>query len=445
MTISAKNKIVLSVFLFFAIIVLVMTVFSYRSFSSSSYNSHMKELDTVSQAVGKAVKEKTNTYFSELELISKLYDGGSASDEQEQLAYRVNLLGQLSKQAGVKDTYYGLQDGSTYSIGAKGRVKNFNAKAAGREWFKRIFGGEKRIVTTPYVSSIGQTVMAVAVPISVAGQTEGVLCLNLPLTTITEITQTTLNFKNIFLSRPDGYIMASVDREQIGKSLWEVVPSLAQFKDSGSGDRVRFEMNGEEYEGSVYVIDSLGWKVWTYQKIEIIRADSTENLFFNIITAIVALLLSALMVAFMVKAVIFKPLVKVDTGLSWIEQGNLTHIVEERKQDDEIGKLMQSLRNMGQQLLAVVSEVRSTVASVSGGAQELSSTAQVLAQGATEQAASIEEVSAHGTDVPISVRMPRMREKLNAYPASLPKKRKRAERPSARLSRPCGKSLTKSP
>ncbi len=67
MTISAKNKIVLSVFLFFAIIVLVMTVFSYRSFSSSSYNSHMKELDTVSQAVGKAVKEKTNTYFSELD------------------------------------------------------------------------------------------------------------------------------------------------------------------------------------------------------------------------------------------------------------------------------------------------------------------------------------------------------------------------------------------
>ena len=94
----------------------------------------MKELDTVSQAVGKAVKEKTNTYFSELELIAKLYDGGNVSDEQEQLAYRVNLLGQLSKQAGVKDTYYGLQDGSTYSIGAKGRVKNFNAKAAGREW-----------------------------------------------------------------------------------------------------------------------------------------------------------------------------------------------------------------------------------------------------------------------------------------------------------------------
>ncbi len=394
MTISAKNKIVLSVFLFFTIIILTMTVFSYKSFSNSSYDNHMKELDTASLAVGKAVKEKTNTYFSELELISNLYNGGTASDEQEQLAYRVNLLGQLAKQAGVKDTYYCLSDGSTFSIGAKGKVPNFNAKKVGREWFRRVFNGEKRIVTTPYVSSIGQTVMAVAVPITVSGRTEGVLCLNLPLTTITEITQNTLNFKNIFLSRPDGYIMASADKEQIGKSLWEEVPSLANFKDSNSTDRIRFVMNGVDYEGSVYVIDSLGWKVWTYEKIEIIQTDSIDNLIFNIITAIIALILSALILTFLVKTVIFKPLETVDKGLSRIEQGDLTYVEEGKIQNDEIGKLMQSLKNMGQQLLSVVSEVRSTILSVSGGAEELSSTAQVLAQGATEQAASIEEVSA---------------------------------------------------
>ncbi len=394
MTLSAKNKIVLSVFLFFAVIILAMSIFSYSSFSNSSYTSYMEGLDTASQAIGKAVAEKANMYFGELELIAKLFPAGPEGDELARLPYHLNLLDQLAKQAGVKEAYFARHDGSTYLGVRKGLIPNFKEKAKNREWYKRIFGGEKRIVTTPYVSSIGQTVMAMAVPIAKDGRINGVLCLNLPLTTITEIAQTTLNFKNIYLSRPDGYVMASPDSDQIGKSLWEIVPSLKQFKDAGSGARVRFAMNGEQYEGSVYDIDSLGWKVWTYEKLGTIRADSTTNLTINSITAIIALILSILMVSLLVKALIFKPLGVVDTGLTRIENGDLTCAGVGNPRNDEIGKLMRSMGNMGRQLLEVVGEVRTAVASVSGGAQELSSTAELLAQGATQQAASIEEVSA---------------------------------------------------
>ncbi|WP_419786493.1 methyl-accepting chemotaxis protein [Pseudodesulfovibrio sp.] len=394
MTISAKNKIVLCVFLSFATIITVLSVLSYRNFRESSHNSQLAQLQTSAQAISKAVGEKTNTYFSELELIAKLYPDAPDEDEQTQLDYRINLLGKLAKQAGVKDVYYGLKDGSTYSIGAKGLVPNFNAKEKRREWYLRIFGGESRIITTPYVSSIGQTVMAVAVPLNVDGNVEGVLCLNLPLTTITEVTQHTLNMKDVFLSRSDGYIMASPDKEQIGKSLWKEVPSLEKFKDASSTDRILFEMNGETYEGRISTIDALGWKVWTYKKQQAIAADSIDNLIFNIIVAVVALALSVLMILLLVNKLIFKPLETVERGLAHIEQGDLTYRVEGYSRNDEIGRLIQSLDNMGQKLLSVVSMVRSAVSSVSGGSQELSSTSESLAQGATEQAANIEEVAA---------------------------------------------------
>ncbi|MEZ7195365.1 methyl-accepting chemotaxis protein [Pseudodesulfovibrio karagichevae] len=394
MTMSAKNKIVLSVFLFFAIIISVLSIFSYRNFRESSYTNQLNQLSTASQAIAKAVAEKTNTYFSELELIAKLYPDTPSGDGQTNLNYRINLLGQLAKQAGVTDTYYCLRDGSTYSIGAKGLVPNFNEKAKQREWYIRIFGGEKRIITTPYVSSIGQTVMAVSVPLFNHDQTEGVLCLNLPLTTITEVTQNTLNMKDVFLSRADGYIMASPDKEQIGKSLWQEVPALEKYKDATPADRILFQMNGEAFEGRVFNIDALGWKVWTYKKQQAIAADSIDNLIFNIIVAVIALVLSVLMVLFLVKKLIFNPLEAVEIGLARIEQGDLTYRVEGYARKDEIGRLIQSLDNMGQKLLSVVSKVRLAVGSVGGGSQELSSTSESLAQGATEQAASIEEVAA---------------------------------------------------
>jgi methyl-accepting chemotaxis protein len=393
MTISAKNKIVLSIFASLAVIILVMTIISYRSFSTSSYNNHIRELDTTAQAVGKAVKEKTNTYFTEVEYASRMYHLAPTDDEAARLEYMLGMLDQLREQAGIQDAYYCLKDGSTYSIPAKGKVPNFNAKEKKREWYTRIFNGEKRIVTTPYVSSIGQTVMAVAAPILSSGQVQGVMCINLPMTEITEFTRNVLNSSNIFLTRVDGYLLASENEKDLGKSLWEVIPDLQQYKDAASMSRLKFSIGDEEYEGSVYAIDSLGWKVWTYENRKVIEADSIENLMVTAGVAVAALILSALMVSLLVRMLIFNPLEKVNEGLSRIEQGDLTYTVKGTIKDDELGRLMRTLASMGQKLLSVVGEVRSTVISVSTGSQELSSTSESLAQGATEQAASIEEVS----------------------------------------------------
>jgi len=391
--VSAKNKIVVSVFAFFSIIILVMTIISYRSFSASSYSNNMENLDTISIAVSKAVLEKTNTYFNALEFAAKLYHSAPDTDLQAQMAFRLNLLDQLRKQIGVKEAYYSLADGTTYAIVANGKIPNFNAKDLGREWYTRILGGEKRIVTTPYVSSIGATVMAVAVPIYSGSAVDGVMCINLPLTEITNFTNSILDFKNIFLTRKDGYLMAASTKEDIGKSLWERVPSLEHYKDLNAADRIQFSMHGDVYEGSFAMINSLGWKVWTYEKMATIKADSTRNLIVTSVMAALALVLSILMVNFLVKLLIFKPLDNVNESISRIEEGDLASSIQGRIQHDEIGNMLKIMQNMQKKIRDILVNIKSSSEQVNSSSSQISSTAQSLSSGSSTQASTMEEVA----------------------------------------------------
>ena len=343
MAMSAKNKILLSVFAFFSLVIVAMTYSSYRSFCASSYDSEMEQLDTMSQAVGKAVSEKMDVYFNLLEITSRMLTNPVGVTPDDVYEYKRNLLIQLLNQTKLVEAYYAFDTGETHNN--KGVIKNFNAKSLGREWFTRMFNGEKRVVTTPYTSSIGATVMAVGVPLMEGGKLAGTLCINLGLTDITNFTNHVLDFDNIYLTRPDGYIMANRDDKRIGKSLWETIPDLKKYSDLQKNSRIQFTHNGKAYEGSLYIIAGLGWKVWTYKPLEEIQADSTANLRTSAITAVVALVLSALMVHLLVSVLIFKPLGKGVVFAAAVAEGNLDETLDIRSRD-EVGTLADALRNM---------------------------------------------------------------------------------------------------
>ncbi|WP_338669045.1 methyl-accepting chemotaxis protein [Pseudodesulfovibrio methanolicus] len=395
MTISVKSKMILSVITFFTLGVLALSAVSYRSFSDSSEKMKKESLDTIARAVGKAISEKTETYFTSLELASKMFNGAQELTGAAQDAYRVDLLDKLIQQTGAGEAYYGLKDGTTVTAKLKGPIPNFKEKAVQREWYQRIWAGEKRIMTTPYTSSIGATVMAAGVPLQKNGAIWGTLCINLGLTDITQFTNSVLDFKDIFLTRADGYIMASPNEKHIGKSLWEVVPSLKRYADQSSAGQIQFTNDGEVYQGSIYVIKGLNWKVWAFERLAEIKADSTKNLQMNGIMAVVVLLLSALIVYYFASALIFKPLESVKTTLQRIGGGDLRAEADSGSiRNDEIGQLMLAMREMSEKLRNIVGKVGYAVDSVYRGAQELAATSDTLAQGATEQAANVEEVAA---------------------------------------------------
>lgn len=345
MSISAKNKIVFSVFAFFAIVIIVMTGISYQSFRTSSNKAELDKLDTVSRAVGKAVAERTDIYFNALELAARMFDGAPELFGDELLAYRINLAKQLKEQTGAGEAYFCFPDGSTYTASRAGIIPNFKEKAKRREWYKRLFSGEKRIITTPYTSSIGAIVMAAGVPVMKDGQMQATLCINLGLTDITKFANNVLDHRNVFLTRADGYIMANRDKELIGKSLWESIPELKKFRGQTSNGRVKFAIAEKNYEGSLYVIEGLNWKVWTYEELDVIQKDSTSNLQQNAIMAVIALVFAAVMLNFLAILLIFKPLGKGVEFAAAVADGDLDKTLDVQ-QNDEVGVLAEALRTM---------------------------------------------------------------------------------------------------
>lgn len=136
--------------------------------------------------------------------------------------YKRNVLIQIIKQSGLTEAYYAFESGESHND--KGLMQNFNAKSLGREWYRRLFNGEKRIITTPcprHPSALRLWLLACPCW-KKAGV--GTLCLNLGLMDITTFTNGVLEFDNIFLTRADGYIMANRTKNALVKPCGMLFP-----------------------------------------------------------------------------------------------------------------------------------------------------------------------------------------------------------------------------
>ncbi len=339
---KARTKIILSVFTFFFAVIVAITALSYKNFSASSENMKHNELDVTARAVAQAVSVKMAGYFGSLELASKQFNNAASLEGDDLFAYRQTILKDLLESNGALESYYGFKDGSTYTT--KGLIPNFKEKALQREWYKRIHGGEARIVTTPYVSSAGFLIMAVGVPL-LEGQTiTGTLCINLKLTEITDFTRNLLDFENIILTRADGYIMAHQNPDLIGQKLWDVIPGLQKHSAETESTRLQFEIEDEGYDGSLSVIENLGWKVWVFEKQSTIQADSTENLYASSVQSGVALILSAVMIGLLVSYLVFKPMAGMTGAMQRLADGDLEVEVPAQGRRDELGEMAKAVQ-----------------------------------------------------------------------------------------------------
>ncbi|MFU2207543.1 methyl-accepting chemotaxis protein [Solidesulfovibrio sp. C21] len=354
---SAKNKIVFSVVAFFFITILALAYFSYYRFSQSSEKVNNERLETIAIAVGNAVSEKASVYFNVLELAAKMMPGTPGLPEDALLAYRLDLMHKIIEQTKTGEAYFCLKDGRTYSWASKGIIPNFNAKTLGREWYKRLFNGEKRIITTPYTSSIGAIVMAVGVPILQDGNIVGTICANLGLTDITNFTNSIMNYKNIILTRGDGYILAHQDKKYIGKNIKSIIPGLNTGSIENTDGKIDFSLDGEAYVGYLYTIKGLDWKVWVYDKLTSIKKDSRNNLKLTAIIAAIALVLSAIIVHMLSSLLLFNPLGKSVEFSTAVAHGELNKTLDVHRKD-EVGVLAESLRKMVASLKGKIAEAQ---------------------------------------------------------------------------------------
>ncbi len=164
---------------------------------------------------------------------------------------------------------------------------------------------------------------------------------------------------------------------------------LAQYRHLESINAQR----GELYNGLIAEAQAAADAgVSTTQEI----ADHTVERMSQSVTMIAVGIGIALLVAVLITIVLARSIVSgLTQGVGFAQSlsgGDLTASLD-IDQNDEVGLLATTLKEMGTQLRDIVTNVKSAADNVSSGGQQMSSSSQELSQGATEQAASAEEVS----------------------------------------------------
>ncbi len=120
-------------------------------------------------------------------------------------------------------------------------------------------------------------------------------------------------------------------------------------------------------------------------------------------TGILVALIVAIVIAFAITRTITTALHRGVVFAGEMRKGNLTTKLNIR-QNDEIGDLAESLKEMRDRLTSVIRDVSTASGNVASGSEEMSSTSQQLSAGASEQAAAAEEVSSSMEQMAANIR-----------------------------------------
>ncbi|MDH4192398.1 MAG: methyl-accepting chemotaxis protein, partial [Betaproteobacteria bacterium] len=113
----------------------------------------------------------------------------------------------------------------------------------------------------------------------------------------------------------------------------------------------------------------------------------------TVVSAITAGIVIAIVMTIMLLRAIVTPLNRAVEVANRMADGDLTVRIRDTS-SDEVGQLLQAMKNMTEKLAQVVGEVRASADALSSASEEVSATAQSMSQASSEQAASVEETSA---------------------------------------------------
>jgi methyl-accepting chemotaxis protein len=405
---TIKQKIILSISLSILLIISLLAYISHYNFSKASMESAITQMHEEVTTTGKTIEQKMEVYFKGLEIAASIYSPKKAekanADNNQELAQEMAPIMALTTSLNIINAYAGHEGGITYSSSSSGKVPNFNAKEKKREWYLRIFAGEKRLITKPYNSAEGNLVMAIAVPVIKNGAVVSTMNANLSLTEISNFIKNLNPDINIDLTRNDGFIVAGAD-EWIGKNQFDRYPNMLKFQNQESGHDI-IEIEGNSFQVSFYTIETLGWKVWRYVELNKIYQPANANLQSIIIYGTLLFILSIIAIGFLIN-ILLKPLASLTATLKNLASGNgdLTQrLVEDG--NDEISTISIEVNNFISTIHALIEEVIHASGAISISSETLktrnTANSKVLNKHSleTEQVvAAIEELSTASSDV----------------------------------------------
>lgn len=319
-----------------------------------------------------------------------------------------------------------------------------------RAWYMIPRDTKKPVLTEPYYSKVAETNMAtVSVPMIRNGKFLGIVGIDFTLGAFQNMVRDIIPMGDgyAFLTSNQGYCVAHPDEKWVGKNIEEFLPETvrksvqtAVQKGEKFTTRFRSEVDGTN---SYYLFmpiniegTSTPWSMGIVIPSSTISAESRAFLIFSIILSTVAIAIVFIAISYLA-TMLTKPLKNSLDLANAVKMGDLSHRLEPTG-DDEIAQLSTALnamaeslekkatlaetiargdltrdpiissnedrlgialKHMTDSLRALIGKANAAAIQVSSSTTELSAASQSQAEGATTQAASLEEISSSMTDM----------------------------------------------
>lgn len=397
---TAKTKILIYMTALFSIIVITTSLVGFFNFRSASTDNYTTQLDNSAFLISKSVEQNMGRYLSVLDLLASQLpiqaDGSIVVDQS------VKELHRLQDELKTLNAYVGLKSGVTYSSVKNGIISNFNAKELRREWYTRVFDGEKAVITTPYTSAAKNLIMAIGVPVIRNNKIVAVLCVNIALDTLTNFIGQLSEKNQVYATRADGYILASKEPTDIGKNLFELIPSYGNHKGAVRSEH-EYIFEGVDYFAVSAKVDSLSWKIWTWDTQEQINSSSKRNLIVTFTIALSLITASLFVIYFIVVNLMYVPIggepKEIELIVKRISEGNLST----RQSQTEDRGIYSEILKMAGSLKKIVSSINISAEQLNSSSGEMMVSTSGVVDSASEQMHQLEQTATAMEQMTITV------------------------------------------
>ncbi|MFP4363638.1 MAG: methyl-accepting chemotaxis protein [Spirochaetia bacterium] len=405
-SIRRELSIIAAVFIIF--LAAVISVSAYFLSFSSARSIYVEQLQNVDTDIARQLEYYYTTQMNLAEFLSGLQETNRAARTGNFEEIEPVLSSYFNETGNLENLFISSAEFDTEIL-----VDGIGGGSVGLHWegtgfdenIEQTLDGELWI-GRPYLSPVtGKPVVLITVPIEHENTVVGIFGMPIDLGVFTTeiVSEVTIGETGYpFIADMEGNFIAHPDQDQIF-----------------STDINQFQWGREMYAAEEGTVIEYLWqgdeKILTFTRNEEYGIISASTIFVSdiqedAINMIILLSIISVLGTVVTVVVMFwfissrlSPLKQAVAAASDLQSGKLMFFAEV-KRNDEVGRVIGSMKGMTEKLRAIVADVRGSSQNISSGSRDVNSAAQVLSEGTTEQAASAEEVSSSMEEMSSSIK-----------------------------------------
>ncbi|HAQ41938.1 MAG TPA: hypothetical protein DCM73_14650 [Clostridiales bacterium] len=332
------------------------------------------------------------------------------------------------------------EEDPSYYVNTLSGISDTSFDLKTREYYVTVRDGVVNI-TKPYVDvATGDIVITITAPVFVNGKVEGLTGIDITIKTLSEIVGGYKMGEGGYftLITDQNMVAAHKDSDNLLKSINEIGVSQSLIDSIGSREVVEYTYNGEKLLGNSTEVGDTGWKIISAMPKDEFTSNTKELIVIILLIYILTIVLLSV-VMYVILGVVTKPIKNVTEITNKLAKGELDVNIDVNSNDEigelaksiesltvrlksyivyidesvkvlddladgnlvmelnndyagEFAKLKNALMHVSDTLKETIGKIKESSKSINNNSEQVSTGAQTLAQGTTEQASAIEEL-----------------------------------------------------